>query len=492
MEATLRQSPPPSYIFSAMDQAARREYKLRCLVFKHDKISAAACVESFRQLYFGHRAVMDRLPFLAHRTRPADERASKLELIDDGNDGGPRDLRVKVNPCEEYDRLCPDDLGVRPRRIGLELFKLPTADEDEAQGIPVFTARLTYIKNGVVLGLAFHGSLMDERYIFMVLKTFASGDSCYASGPQDEYTDITEYDFCESDKFSSNEVAQTIEEGCIDASSIITFRADTIRSLTTEVRAALEGGGGNSSSRITAVDCISALLWTSMVGVRWRWATWTYTLPNSRHKSNVRDKLEPPLGGDFFGNAVNSAMTTTKLVNLLPSSNRQTGEISNESVTKIITCAARLIREAVDGVTDQSARARLQLLQRYNVGDNDDVSSRSPQWACRALLRGKDPHGDGVDFVSLADMGGDLRFHMSNQGGNDEGEEVDFDPGKQYQLWSAETDGSFVLLPRRGGSDENAESDWVVQAYIPAVLLQAVRYRLYLWRTEGGFGGPLS
>ncbi|TKA78508.1 hypothetical protein B0A55_01977 [Friedmanniomyces simplex] len=441
-----RTTPSDRLVLSPFDRAIGAIYirKLYGFRFADPALPAEAC-DALRR---GLSASMTQYPFAAasielvagqgpvalpHQDPAATELCPPLFVV--------KNIAEAGFPCT-YQQLC--EQGVPPSVLQKEIFSCLPEHPKPGEVCPALGVQTNLLDGGLIVCFAFHHTVFDGASATNLLRALGANisarrtrENCVVqpavlerlpyperTAPPPDLSKFPEYDFSNAPLLKASSTSAT--------SRILTFTADKLATLRSEVVGLLQGTAGPDDFVSTA-DCLGGLIWVAVMRARQ-----AHVVPHQLTKwaiaVNARRRLEPPLPAEYFGNAVVHSVAISELGQLVAA------DESDINIARI-TCAASRIRQAVDAADDAYVRRRLDLFSF--VPDPADIPIASK----RAL----DMPNTGLDFSDWREQGADFGLGIPGTGSTK--------PDWVRKTWSA-NEGAVNILPRKGGRKGSA--DWKV------------------------------
>jgi hypothetical protein len=214
--------------------------------------------------------------------------------------------------------------------------QVPSGDQARPVGFPVLALQATFIDGGLILSFSIQHSVVDGASIYLILETLAESIRNHHSpghfAPY-ESPDLSRYykDQLDTKEATSGdgsdhesklpptfpewdfgETKVSTASKATNVTKILRIPASTIQALKEKVMIALGGRATGKNLWVSKVDCLSALLWVAILGVR---------LPRldpevvSKFTTavDVRGKLDPPLPSTYFGNMIVNVVAESKI-----------------------------------------------------------------------------------------------------------------------------------------------------------------------------------
>ncbi|KAK0308546.1 hypothetical protein LTR01_005175 [Friedmanniomyces endolithicus] len=341
-----------------------------------------------------------------------------------------------------YQELC--EQGVPPSLLQKELLSSLSNHPTCGELCPAMGIQVNFLPRGLILCVAFHHTVFDGASMTTFLRALganikaerAPADCLVGPGalerlphsrsatPPPKSSDFPEYDFSQAPMPRASSPSATAR--------VLTFTADKLAALTSEVAGLLQGTADPSDFFSTA-DCLGGLLWVAVMRARQE-RLFPHAMTKWAIAVNARHRLDPPLPAEYFGNAVVCGLATLQISQLVAA------DESDISVVRV-ACAASRIRQAVVAVDNAYIRRRLALFS--SILDPAEI----PIAAKRALRM----PGTGLDFSDWREQGADIEFAIPGAGSTS--------PDWVRKTWSA-NEGAVNILPRKGG--RRGSADWEV------------------------------
>ncbi|KAI0012308.1 hypothetical protein F4779DRAFT_84558 [Xylariaceae sp. FL0662B] len=348
-----------------------------------------------------------------------------------------------------FQQLCSRGVLVTYLEEPIDSASKPRSDDDR---VPACQLRTTFVRaRGLFLTFRFPDARVDDASIHQFLRTFAAATRgelgrlssdvlpkreawVELDGGVAQKAHFPERDF-DDGKPASMGSPQTVNR-------IFAISAEKVRGLQQAVERHIRFG--QYAERIYPIDCLSALLWSTVLGARRR------RLPLdtlTRFAMTVDARSEPgrPLSESSFGNVSVLAMAQSTVGDLLGVSSMSDGSEAMPSLyTGCLAQAALAIRRAVNAVDPDYAQQQL----------STPAPVEDAREARDAITRALDMPNTGVRVRSQATLGADLKFGIPGIGG-------DGTPRWIRKPWIS-SEGDVVILPRRGGTEGDANWEFVV------------------------------
>ncbi|KAK0846556.1 hypothetical protein LTR03_006833 [Friedmanniomyces endolithicus] len=352
-----------------------------------------------------------------------------------------KDIAEAGFPCT-YQELC--EQGVPPNLLQKELLSSLPNHPTRGKLCPAMGLQVNFLHGGLILCFAFHHTVFDGASMTTFLRALGAnimagrapadclvGERALERLPysrsaftQPKLNDFPEYDFSQAPLPRASSASTTAR--------VLTFTADKLAALTSEVAGLLQGTA-DPSDFVSTADCLGGLLWVAVMRAR-QGRLFPHATTKWAIAVNARRRLDPPLPGEYFGNAVGCAVAAVQVSQLVA---------ADEPAISVVrvACAASRIRQAVVAVDDAYIRKRMALFKF--VPDPAEI----PIAAKRALRM----PSTGLDFSDWREQGADVEFAVPGAGSTT--------PDWVRKTWSA-NEGAVNILPRRGGRKGCA--DWEV------------------------------
>ncbi|KAK5144861.1 hypothetical protein LTR32_003272 [Rachicladosporium monterosium] len=352
-----------------------------------------------------------------------------------------KDIAGKGFPCT-YQELC--EQGVPPSLLQKELLSSLPNHPTHGELCPAMGLQVNFLHGGWFLSFAFHHTVFDGASMTTFLRALGANimagrvpADCLVGGRALErlpysrsastppkLSEFPEYDFSQAPMPRASSASTTAR--------VLTFTADKLAALTSEVAGLLQGTA-DPSDFVSTADCLGGLLWVAVMRARQE-RLFPHAMTKWAIAVNARRRLDPPLPAEYFGNAVVCAVASVQVNQLVAT------DEPNISVVRV-ACAGSRIRQAVVAVDDAYIRKRMALFK--NVSDPAEI----PIAAKRALRM----PSTGLDFSDWREQGADVEFAIPGAGSKS--------PDWVRKTWSA-NEGTVNILPRKGGRKGSA--DWEV------------------------------
>nr|POF05875.1 o-acetyltransferase anaat [Quercus suber] len=366
-----------------------------------------------------------------------------------------------------YQQLC--DRSMPPSSMFNELLYPPPHIPEPGDVCAVFGLNANYIKGGMLLCFNFHHCVFDGTSCVKLIREFARimrrdeeipGISMLEADIIDARKTFEEaYSSSASprsvDSFPEYSVnnLQTAKRGeAFDVTKrVITFSSTVIEQLKATVNKAY----GQEKGILSKQACLAALVWVVVMRAR------AVDLdPSGTAKLGIavdfRPRMKNMIPPTFVGNAIVHTVAHAQVGKLavqhLFSRDIVLGRPKDAECTiKAILTGALEIRDAVDTITQDTVRDRLQLF----------ATIHDPAELHNNYAKALDLPGYGLDFSSWKDQCADLDFGIEGASSKS--------PDYVRMTWLA-SEGALNILPRRSGSDGDAnwevllglrEKDWV-------------------------------
>ncbi|KAK1035118.1 hypothetical protein LTS16_014821 [Friedmanniomyces endolithicus] len=352
-----------------------------------------------------------------------------------------KDIAEAGFPCT-YQELC--EQGVPPNLLQKELLSSLPNHPTRGKLCPAMGLQVNFLHGGLILCFAFHHTVFDGASMTTFLRALGAnimagrapadclvGERALERLPysrsaftQPKLNDFPEYDFSQAPLPRASSASTTAR--------VLTFTADKLAALTSEVAGLLQATA-DPSDFVSTADCLGGLLWVAVMRAR-QGRLFPHATIKWAIAVNARRRLDPPLPGEYFGNAVGCAVAAVQVSQLVA---------ADEPAISVVrvACAASRIRQAVVAVDDAYIRKRMALFKF--VPDPAEI----PIAAKRALRM----PSTGLDFSDWREQGADVEFAVPGAGSTT--------PDWVRKTWSA-NEGAVNILPRRGGRKGCA--DWEV------------------------------
>ncbi|KAK8177699.1 transferase family-domain-containing protein [Phyllosticta citrichinensis] len=439
---------------SILDQVAPDFYirQLFCFKFPDSKDTSSA----LHQLHRALQATVARWPILAGVVTPIQQPGPKSNL---------REVRYsKPTPCHsygthlfgmkwlsiDYEKL--HARGMPQSELTTEnLSSLPN-NPKRGERYPVYGFQVNFVDGGLILCFTFSHMVLDGVSKNAVYEEFGrnmrletikfSGDlpvkprafvPLCSQTPSIDAHACVEYDYGEPPPPLNRPAT----------GRLFIFKAHRIAELKEAVVEHLRTT--DSTMWASTCDCLCALLWTSIMKVRFSRLS-PYTIVKFSQSADSRSKLTPSLPADYFGNAFLQPFATARLEELVSKSAPENfDENSNDvSTVAVIASAALRIRNAIQSVDKAFAQQRLDLW----------ASLQDPSSTLHAFWRALDMGDTGIFLSSWVSFGADVDFSI---------------PGTTTGCaqWIRKTrsasEGACNILPRKLGTKGDADWEVLVQ-----------------------------
>ncbi|KAK5123345.1 hypothetical protein LTR85_002776 [Meristemomyces frigidus] len=375
------------YRLSSLDQSLLRTYIRYCLCYPSQD---AEITEVTEKLLTAVKRTVTHIPILAGTVQSvdADGQRGRLEVcvtLDQVNSFQPAFKHHRANlQVPPYEELSAAEMP--PMSLMGDVFT-PLADLPDSQSSPAFAIQANFIRGGVIVALYLHHSVADIHGMAQVMRQLSSDlpsrklsdsdlrrDAMEQSrlrdrlsgsrGVRAEAAAHPEYNQTFTDETSNVSHVQG-RRGC---SRVVGFDLTLVEATKDLINDKFHNHWYDGRSvHISGFDCIAAILWKAT-----NRASWPHGAPHESQTStliipvNIRNRVEPPLDVDFFGNAGVHASTHAAIVRLgMPL------ELTS------VQHAASLIRTSTANVNEHYVRTAIAAInQREEVMENRIPSHR--------------------------------------------------------------------------------------------------------------------
>lgn len=367
------------YRLSAIDQSLLRAYIRFCLCYPCSKSEADAVLAI---LASSCQRLVTHLPILAGSVKPVSNEGSaqtgRVEVVVALEDVHNFAAKARMFKFEElpldYRNLSKH--GMPPSAfVNDDLTPLP--DLPDPSGSPTFAIQANFITGGVLVALYLHHSVADIHGLGQIMRVMSSRlpvnkltdeelradaaaqstfrDQLYGStGSAASLADHPEY---------GNDLAGEAIEGLQLADNergrcnIFAFNLAIIEETQDLIKERLQNIYGDCSVTISALDCLTAILWKAISRACWPDARDGDEYARKHHLTipiSIRKRItNPALPNEYFGNAIMHAETSSTVL-----------ELSKPAELGPLSHAARLIRKGIDRVTESVTREKIASINR--------------------------------------------------------------------------------------------------------------------------------
>ena len=317
------------YRLSTIDKSLVRVYIRYCLCFACDNADIDTIAN---KLALSTQRTVTQSPILAGTVRPVagSSQEGRLEVavtLQQMNGFQPRirHLRSKAH-IRPYEELSAS--GMPPLELICDDIT-PMPDKPDPPGSPVFAIQASFIRGGVIIALYLHHSVADIHGLGHIMRSM-SGDLPVRKLDSDDLRSDSVEQSRLRDRLSGSRVVKAHEvpqpeneesstdEVCepsrveTDRGSCRVFALDLelingTKDMMNERFHYYQGFRAFRAGHMSGFDCTAAILWKAIMR-----ACWPQSIPDDDQRSlysnlvipvNVRERIDPPLDEDFFGNA---------------------------------------------------------------------------------------------------------------------------------------------------------------------------------------------
>nr|KYP75843.1 putative acetyltransferase At3g50280 [Cajanus cajan] len=250
------------------------------------------------------------------------------------NDAGVDFIHASAADVSVSDLLSPPD--VNP--IFQKLFPFHHTISYAAHSSPIMAVQLTQLADGLFIGCAVCHAVTDGASFWNFYNTFAKISRGAATSPS------SLPDFRRDSILSSKVLLQLPKDMKVSFNAeepirerIFSFKRESIQQLKARVNS-----GRNETVEISSFQSLCALVWRCVTRARNLEGTKTTTF---RMAVNVRQRMEPKLGENYFGNAIQSIATYASAGDVASRDLRWSAELLNKSVRAYDSA---MVRRAVE------------------------------------------------------------------------------------------------------------------------------------------------